>query len=576
MSHPQHEPDRGAPAASEQLAPVDAEMPAEALREALNRIARDSLRPVALMLSVLYLLEAGALLAGHSGEALPGLIALALALSLVSLALFVALGRGALPTGWAHATGSALALLAITVMTARHLTTSPSYTLSYALLLITAGYLYLDTRWLTLAIAAALGAWVGITLRLYPDISVDELAPTVVTSVAIALVVHFIRLRTLRRLERAHFREARYRTAWQQAAGQARLSEERFRRLADASLEGVVLHSNDVILDGNQAILNMLGVTMDELLGRHPLDFIAPSVRDSVRQRLAEGHERAYEAVGLRRDGSEFPVEISAREIRVGDQRMRVAVVRDITERKQNEVEREQLIAELNAFAHTVAHDLKNPLSLLVAYADLLYDDLERQPLERLREYISGLMDGAQKMERIIDELLLLAQTHQGAATTMPVQMSSIVAEACHVLRPAIERTGAQISVQAEWPPALGYGPWLEHVWTNYLGNALKYGGNPPRIELGADEQPGGIVRFWVRDHGQGIGADQQAEIFEPFKRGQRIRRDGYGIGLSIVQRIVTRLGGQVGVESTEGGGSTFYFTLPRAPMPEQSLPSPR
>lgn len=576
MSHPPHESDRDTPAPSVQIAPVDAEMPAGALREALNRIAQDSLRPVALTLGVLYLLEAGVLLTGHGGGAPPGLIALAFALALASLVLFVALGRAALPAGWAHAAGSALALLAITVMTARHLTTSPSFTLSYALLLITAGYLYLDTRWLMLTIGATVGAWVGVTLHLYPGIPADELVSTVVTSVAIALVVHFIRLRTLRRLERVHFREARYRAAWQQAAGQARLSEERFRRLADASLEGVVLHDNRVIHDVNQAALDMLGVTLDELLGRNPLDFIAPHVRDSVRQRLAEGDERVYEALGLRRDGSEFPIEINAREIRFGDQRMRVAVVRDITERKRSEAEREQLIAELNAFAHTVAHDLKNPLSLIVAYADLLHDDLERQPLERLHEYIGGLLEGAQKMERIIDELLLLAQTHQGAVAAMPVQMGDIVAEACRVLHPAIERVGARITVQAEWPPALGYGPWLEHVWTNYLGNALKYGGDPPRIELGADEQPEGMVRFWVRDYGHGISAEQREEIFEPFKRGQRVRRDGYGIGLSIVQRIVTRLDGRVGVESVEGGGSTFYFTLPRAPVPQQSLPSPR
>ncbi|MEW6578264.1 MAG: PAS domain-containing sensor histidine kinase [Chloroflexota bacterium] len=550
-------------------------MPADALREALNRIARDSLRPVALMFGVLYLLEAGALVTGHAGEAPLGLIVLAFALALASLALFVALGRAALPTGWAHTAGSGLALLAITVMTARHLATTPSYTLSYALLLITAGYLYLETRWLMVTIVAAVGAWVAVADRLYPDIPAEDLVPTVVTSVAVALVVHFIRLRTLRRLERAHFREARYRAAWQQAAGQARQSKERFRRLADATLEGVVLHDNRVILDGNQAILDMLGVTMDELLGRNPLDFIAPHARDSVRQRLAEGDERSYESVGLRRDGSEFPVEIRSREIRFSNQRMRVAVVRDITERKRAEAEREQLIAELNAFAHTVAHDLKNPLSLVIAYADLLRDDLDRQPLERLREYIGGLMDGAQKMERIIDELLLLAQTHQGAVVTTPLLMGAIVAEACRVFQSAIERAGAQITVQAEWPPALGYGPWLEHVWMNYLGNALKYGGDPPHIELGASAQPDGMVRFWVRDHGQGISAEQQEEIFEPFKRGQRIRRDGYGVGLSIVQRIVTRLGGQVGMESTERGGSTFYFTLPCATIPEQSLPSP-
>ncbi len=550
-------------------------MPASELRAVFNRIARDSLRPVALMLSVLYLLEAGVLLVISPGEAPLWLVLLALALAGVSLALFVALRRGRLRASWAHALGSGLALLAITIMTARHLSATPSYTVSYALLLITAGYLYLDTRWLMLTIAATVGAWVAVASHLYPDILAEDLVPVVVTSVGIALVVHVIRLQTLRRLERAHFREARYRAAWQRAAEQAHQSEERFRRLADASLEGVVIHTNDAILDSNQAFLNMLGVTMDELLGRSVFDFLAPRVHDLVRERANKGDECVYEAVGLRRDGSEFPIEISGGEIRFGSQRMRVAVVRDITERKRAEAEREQFIAELNAFAHTVAHDLKNPLSLVIAYADLLRDDLDRQPLERIREYISGLTDGAQKMQRIIDELLLLAQTRQGTVSTTPVFMGDIVAEACRVLQPTIEQTGAEIVVPADWPLAMGYAPWLEHVWVNYLGNALKFSGDAPRIELGATERPDGMVRFWVRDYGPGISVEQLDQIFEPFTRGQRVRRDGYGIGLSIVQRIVTRLGGQVGAENAADGGSIFYFTLPRATQPEESVSSP-
>jgi PAS domain S-box-containing protein len=553
---------------------VDAEMPAGELRAALNRIARDSLRPVALMLSVLYSLEAGMLLLAP-GAAPLWLVLLALALAGMSLALFVALRQTTLPTGWAHTLGSGLALLAVTIMTARHLSATPSHTVSYALLLITAGYLYLDTRWLMLTMAATMAAWVVVADRLYPDILAEDLVPVVVTSAGIALVVHAIRLRTLRRLERARFREARYRAAWQQAAEQARQSEERFRRLADASLEGVVIYTNGVILDGNQAILTMLGVTMDELRGRPVFDFLAPHVHDLVRQRAKEGDERVYEAVGLRRDGSEFPIEISGGEMRSGEQRMCVALVRDITERKRAEAEREQFIAELNAFAHTVAHDLKNPLSLVIAYADLLRDDLDRQPTERIREYIGGLMDGTRRMQRIIDELLLLAQTRQGIVSTMPLFMGDIVTEACHLLQPTIEQTGTEIVVPADWPLVIGYGPWLEHVWINYLSNALKYGGDPPRIELGATEQPDGMVRFWVRDHGPGVSAEQLDQIFEPFTRGQRVRRDGYGIGLSIVQRIVTRLGGQVGVENAADGGSIFHFTLPRATQPEESVSSP-
>ncbi len=110
---------------------------------------------------------------------------------------------------------------------------------------------------------------------------------------------------------------------------------------------------------------------------------------------------------------------------------------------------------------------------------------------------------------------------------------------------------------------ALGYGPWVEEVWANYLSNAIQYGGRPPRVELGATEQADGMVRFWVRDNGPGLTPEEQARLFTPFTRLDQVRAKGHGLGLSIVRRIVEKLGGQVGVESEVGRGSVFTFTLP-------------
>jgi len=113
------------------------------------------------------------------------------------------------------------------------------------------------------------------------------------------------------------------------------------------------------------------------------------------------------------------------------------------------------------------------------------------------------------------------------------------------------------------WPIALGHAPWIEEVWVNYLSNAIKYGGWPPRVELGAMEQGDGIVRFWVRDNGSGLTLEEQTRLFTPLTRLDRVRAKGHGLGLSIVRRIVERLGGQTGVESEVGQGSVFFFTLP-------------
>ncbi|MCK4449343.1 MAG: HAMP domain-containing histidine kinase, partial [Anaerolineae bacterium] len=108
-----------------------------------------------------------------------------------------------------------------------------------------------------------------------------------------------------------------------------------------------------------------------------------------------------------------------------------------------------------------------------------------------------------------------------------------------------------------------GYPLWVEEVWANYLSNAIKYGGQPPRVELGATVQADGYVCFWVRDNGDGIPPEERAHLFTPFTRLDRTRAQGHGLGLSIVRRIVEKLGGQVGVESEMGRGSVFTFTLP-------------
>ncbi len=228
--------------------------------------------------------------------------------------------------------------------------------------------------------------------------------------------------------------------------------------------------------------------------------------------------------------------------------------------------EREKLIDELDAFAHTVAHDLKNPLALLMAYSQLLraeaVDDLSR---EEIAEFSNEVFMSAEKMHSIIDALLVLSGVRQmGEVTVSWLEMGAIVAEVLHRLKQLIEQVEAEISVPDTWPKVIGYAPWVEEVWANYISNALKYGGEPPRIELGASDLMNGYVHFWVRDNGAGIAPGEHEQLFIPFTRLSQLKKiEGHGLGLSIVQRIVARLGGEVSVESVVGQGSTFGFTLP-------------
>ena len=228
---------------------------------------------------------------------------------------------------------------------------------------------------------------------------------------------------------------------------------------------------------------------------------------------------------------------------------------------------------ELGAFAHTVAHDLKGPLSIIVGFAEVLREEYSMISEEKHLHYLQKMARSGRKMSNIIDELLVLAGVRQMEVKMGSLDMASIVTGAWQRLAQMVEEYQAEIILPATWPVALGYAPWIEEVWVNYLSNAIKYGGRPPRVELGADHpftsplQAGGIeggtVRFWVRDNGAGIPLENQKQLFTPFVRLNQVHVEGYGLGLSIVRRIVEKLGGQVGVESKVGRGSTFYFTLP-------------
>ncbi len=222
--------------------------------------------------------------------------------------------------------------------------------------------------------------------------------------------------------------------------------------------------------------------------------------------------------------------------------------------------------AELDAFAHTVAHDLKNPLSNLMGYAEFVSTSYPDLPEQDMRKSLDTIAKTGQKMNSIIQELLLLSQVRKAEVETRRLDTPRIVAEAQKRLAYMIQEHQAEINLPSTWPEASGHAPWVEEVWANYISNALKYGGRPPWLELGGERQPNGLVRFWVRDNGQGLTPEEQARLFTPFTRLDQVRAMGHGLGLSIVRRIVEKLGGQVGVESQVGQGSTFFFTLPAAP----------
>jgi len=362
-----------------------------------------------------------------------------------------------------------------------------------------------------------------------------------------------------------------------------RESAERFRTIFNGINDAVFIHDVDTgaILNVNAKMGEMYGYTREQALQLNVEALSSGEAPYTQREAMAwmrkalEGEPQIFEWLAKDSGGRLFWVEVNIRRASIGGQERLLVTVRDITGRKRVEevlrrrtAELEERNKELDAFAHTVAHDLQDSLGLVTGFAATLEQSYATLPEQELERYLRVIARSGLRMSNIVDELLLLAGVRKVDLEPVPLDMTPLVAGAQQRLADMIERYFAEIVLPESWPVALGHGPWVEEIWVNYLSNALKYGGRPPRIELGADRVNDGstgqaVIRFWVQDNGPGLTREEQAKLFVPFAQLAQVEAKGHGLGLSIVQRIVEKLGGRAGVESEVGRGSLFWFTLP-------------
>ncbi|MBP7689104.1 MAG: HAMP domain-containing histidine kinase, partial [Thermoflexales bacterium] len=283
-----------------------------------------------------------------------------------------------------------------------------------------------------------------------------------------------------------------------------------------------------------------------------------------------DGAVRGLEIEYRKKSGEVGSAVFYAEQITIEGEPCLITMAQDVTAYKQAQVALSHIAVdlqsrneELDAFSRTVAHDLKNPLGNIIGFSEYLQARPNLSEATRA-DFINTIVRNAFKMDSIIDELLLLAKVRMGDVPLKPLDMGRIVSEALHRLTFMVSEAGAAIYAPDHWPVAQGYGPWVEEVWVNYLSNAIKYGGQPPHIDLGGELQADNIVRYWVKDDGPGLPPELETQLFQPFPQLSTVRATGHGLGLSIVRQIVEKMGGQVGVDNAPGG-CRFWFTLPAA-----------
>ncbi len=346
-------------------------------------------------------------------------------------------------------------------------------------------------------------------------------------------------------------------------------SEERFRRIVEISPLPLVLsrRSNGRVVYINARASEAFGIPMATAVDKVAQDYwVSPDERAAMLATLeTEGQVLNLEA-GMRRDsGERFTALISAATVNLRGEELILVSMLDISERKRLVEELERSNRDLEQFSYAVSHDLQEPLRMVSSYLALLKRRYAPKLDEDAHEFIGYAVDGAQRMSRMITDLLEYSRVHRKGREFGTVGLNAVLADALANLTTAIDSAGAEITA-APLPAVIGDSSQLMRVFQNLIGNALKYRRHDmaPRIIVTATQDgPEWVIS--VADNGIGIDPAMAGRLFQVFQRlHPRGAYEGTGVGLALCRRILERHHGRVWIESDgEGKGSVFRFTLP-------------
>ena len=366
-------------------------------------------------------------------------------------------------------------------------------------------------------------------------------------------------------------------------------SEEKLRKMFESVTDGIsVIDLKGIVTEVNQRAVEMHGFSSkDELRGKSAFELVASRDHERVAAEMKKAIKqeaiRRAECTLLRADGSEFPGELSTSVLKDASNNVvgHISIVRDITERRQAEEEREALLQditesnrrlewankELQDFVYVASHDLREPLRKISSFGTLLQDSLKGKLDEDQQENFEFMIDGTRRMQDMIDALLSYSRITTKAKPLQQVFLNKVIENLKKFeLATLLDETRGTIRIPEPLPPVQADPSQMNQLFQNLIGNGLKFHkeGIPPEIIIRAHEVENKMIRIEVEDNGIGIDEKYHEQLFVMFKRlHSREQYKGTGIGLAICKKIVERHGGTIGVKSTPDKGSTFWFTLP-------------
>lgn len=352
-------------------------------------------------------------------------------------------------------------------------------------------------------------------------------------------------------------------------------SETRFKALHNASFGGIAIHDKGIILECNQGLSDITGYTIEELIGMNGLLLIAEESNELVLNNISTGYEKPYEAIGLRKNGSKYPIRCESRNVPYKGKMVRTTEFRDITNQKNAELEiikakeqAEESDRLKSAFLANMSHEIRTPMNGILGFAELLKEP--NLTGEKQQKYIGLIEKGGARMLNIINDIVSISKIESGQME-IHKQESNINEQIEFIytfFKPEIDASGMRFSFRNHLSSeASVINTDREKVYailTNLVKNAIKYT-EKGSIEFGYNKKDK-YLEFYVKDTGIGIPKNRQKAIFERFIQADIAGKNAYqgaGLGLSISKSYVEMLGGKIWVQSEEDKGSVFYFTLP-------------
>jgi PAS domain S-box-containing protein len=370
-------------------------------------------------------------------------------------------------------------------------------------------------------------------------------------------------------------------------------SQERYRTLTENAGEAIFVVQDGMIKFMNPKGEELSGYSLEELASRPFVKFVHPDDINMVVDRYAkrlkgEPVPQIYDFRIIRKDGNIRWGALNAVPISWEDKPAVLCFMSDITERKQLEKEREALLQdikrinqkleeankELQDFVYIASHDLREPLRKISSFGTLLQDSLKGKLNEDQQENFDFMIGGARRMQNMIDALLTYSRLTTKAKPFEWVDLNKVIEDVKKVeLATMLDETHGIIHVPKPLPSVKADPSQMHPLFQNLIGNGLKFHkeGTPPEITIRAHDVENNVIRIEVEDNGIGIDEKYHGQLFTMFKRlNSREQYEGTGIGLASCKKIVERHGGNIGIKSTPGKGSTFWFTLPRESYPKK------